>query len=198
MVKSAFKTTTFWYKFKWNLNSYSQTLTLLFITYTIYPSNVPLLFCWRQLRSLWATLQYQCDRFLQPHRAECPYKTRKEKQWESIVMYKPHLTLTLLLITYTIYPSNVPLLFCWHQLRSLWATLQHQCDHLLQPHRVECSSKYRKEKQWESIVIYKPHFLFLNDHPKDIWFNLLERRPHSATNLNDILTRTLRLWLYSL
>ena len=115
MVESAFKTTTFWYKFKRNLNSYSQTVTLLFITYTIYPFNVPLL--------------------------------------------------------------------CWHQLRSLWATLRYQCDHLLQPHRVGCSSKYRKEKQWKSIVIYKPHFLFLNDHHKDIWLNLLLRRLPSDTNL---------------
>ena len=121
MVESAFKTTTFWYKFKWNLNSYSQTLTLLFITYTIYP-------------------------------------------------------------------SNVPVLLCWHQLRSLWATLQYQCDHFLQPHRVECASKYRKEKQRKSIVISKPHFIFFNDHSKDIWLNLLLRRLYSDTkfkwNLN--------------
>ena len=131
MVESVLKTTTFWYKFKWNLNSYSQTLTLLFITNTIYP-------------------------------------------------------------------SNVPVLLCWHQLRSLWATLQYQCNHFLQPQRAECSSKYRKEKQWESIVIYKPHFLFFNDHPKDICLNLLQTRLHSATNLNEISTLTLRLWLYSL
>ena len=131
MVESAFNITTFWYKFKWNLNSYSQALTLLFITYTIYHSNVPLLFCWHQLRSLWATLQYQCDHFLQPQRAECPSKTRKEKQWESIVMYKPH-------------------------------------------------------------------FLFFNDHPKDLWLNLILRRLHSKTNLKEIVTPTLRLWLYSL
>ena len=130
MVQSAFKTTKFCYKFKWNLYSYSQTLTLLFITYTIYPSNVPIL--------------------------------------------------------------------CWYQLRSLWATFQYQWDHFLQPQRVECSSKYRKEKQWESIVIYKPRFLFFNDHPNDIWFNLLLRRLNSATNLNEIYTLTLRLWLYSL
>ena len=118
MVESAFKTTTFCYKFQWNLNSYSQTLTLLFITYTIYPSNVPIL--------------------------------------------------------------------CWHQLRSLWATLQYQCDHFLQPQWVECPSKYRKEKQWERKVIYNSHFLFFNDHPKDIWLNLLLRRLHSATNFNEI------------
>ena len=167
MVESAFKTTTFWYKFKWNFNSYSQTLTFLLITYTIYPSNVPVLLRSHQLRSLWATLRYQCDHSLQPYRVGCPSKYRKEKQWESIVIYKPHFlflndhpkniwlnllfntttfwykfkwnlnsdsqTLTLLFITYTIYPSNVPLLFCWHQLRSLWATLQYQCDHFLQP-----------------------------------------------------------------
>ena len=43
MVESAFRTTTLWYKFQWNLNSYSQTLTLLFITVlTLYnrPSNL--------------------------------------------------------------------------------------------------------------------------------------------------------------
>ena len=148
MIKSAFKTTTFWYKFKWNLNSYSQTLTLLFITYTIYPSNVPVLLRSHQLRSLWATLR-------------------------NTIYY------------YTIYPFNVPFL-CWHQLRSVWATLQYQCDHLLQPWRVGCSSKYREEKQWESTVIHKLHFLFLNDHPKDIWLNLLLRRLHSDTNLNEI------------
>ena len=121
---------------------------------------------------------------------EFPSKYRKEKQWKSIVIYKGRFlffndhqknmwlnlllrrlhsarnlkeqTLTLLFITYTIYPSNVPILLCWHQLRSLWAILQYQCDHFLQPQRVECPSKYRKEKQWESIVIYKPRFLFLN------------------------------------
>ena len=150
MVESALKTTTFWYKFKWNLNSYSQILTLLFITYTIYPSNVPVPLCWHQLRSLWATLQYHCDHFLQPHRVECSSKYRKEKQWESIIICKPHFlffndhpkdkwlnlllrrnlnsyfqTLTLLFITHTIYPSIVPVLLCWHQLRSLWETLQY-------------------------------------------------------------------------
>ena len=124
MVKSAFNTTTFWYKFKWNLNSYSQTLTLLFITYTIYPSNVPVLLRSHQLRSLWATLRYQCDHFLQPHRVGCPSKYRKEKQSESKVIY------------YTA--------FCI-QLRSLWATLQYQCDHFLQPQRAECRKKTRKE-----------------------------------------------------
>ena len=86
MVASTFKTTTFCYKFKWNLNSYSQTLTLLFITYTSYPSNVPLFLWWHQLRSQWATLQYQCYHFLQPQRVECPSKYRKEKQWESTVV----------------------------------------------------------------------------------------------------------------
>ena len=120
MVESAFKTTTFCYKFQWNLNSYSQTLTLLFITYTIYPSKVPVL-----LR--------------------------------------------------------------WHQLRSLWAILQYQCDHFLQPHRVEFPSKYRKEKQWKSIVIYKPHFLFFNDHPRNIWLNLLLRRLYTDTKFKQNL-----------
>ena len=33
--------------------------------------------------------------------------------------------------------------------------------------------------------MYKPHFLFFNDHPKDLWLNLLLRRLHSDTNLND-------------
>ena len=145
-------------------------------------SNAPIL-CWHQLRSLWATLQYQCDHFLLPQRVEYPHETRNEKQWENIVMYKPHFlffnehpkdiwlnllfrratliykskwnlnsysqTLTLLFITYTIYPSNVPVLLCWHQLRSLWATLQYQCDHFLQPQWVKCSLKHWKEKQWE-------------------------------------------------
>ena len=87
--------------------------------------------------------------------------------------------LTTLLTTYPIYTSNLPILPCWHQLRSLWATLQYQCDHFLQPHAVKCASKYRKEKQWKSIVIYKPYFLFFNDHSKDIWLNLLLRRLHS-------------------
>ena len=77
------------------------------------------------------------------------------------------------LITYTIYPSNAPVLLRSHQLRSLWVTLQYQCHHFLQPQRAECPHKTRKEKQWESIVFYKPHFLFFNDHPKDIWLNLL-------------------------
>ena len=131
MVESAFKTTTFCYKFKWNINSYSQTLTKLFITYTIYPSHVPLLLCWRQLCSLRATSQYQCNHFLQPQRVECP-------------------------------------------------------------------SKYKMEKQWKSIVINKPKFSLFNDQPKEIWLNLLLRRLHSATNLNEILTLTLRLWLNSL
>ena len=131
MVESGFKTTTFRYRIKWNLNSYSQTLTLLFITYTIYP-------------------------------------------------------------------SNVPIFLCWHQLRSLWATLQYQCDHFFQPQRVECPSKYRREKQWESTVIYKTHFLFFQDHPKDVWLNLLWRQLHSSTKINEILSLTLRLWLYSL
>ena len=99
MVESAFKTTTFWYKFKWNLNSYSQTLTLLFITYTIYPFNVPIL-CWHQLRSLWATLQYQCDHFLQPQRVVSALKHRKEKQWKRIVINKPHFLLQFILLTY--------------------------------------------------------------------------------------------------
>ena len=130
MVQSAFKTTTFSYKFKWNLYSYSQTLSLIFITYTIYP-------------------------------------------------------------------SSVPVLFRWHQLRFLRATLQFQCDHFLQPQRVYFPSKYRKEKQWETIVIHKPRFLFFNDHPNDTWFNLLLRRLHSPTNLNEIYTLTLRLWPYS-
>ena len=130
MVQSAFKTTTFSNKFKWNLYSYSKTLTLLFITYTIYL-------------------------------------------------------------------SNVPVLFRWHQLRFLWAILQFQCDHFLQPQRVYFPSKYRKEKQWETRVIYKLHFLFFNDHPNDTWFNLLLRRLHSPTNLNEIYTLTLRLWPYS-
>ena len=94
--------------------------------------------------------------------------------------------MTLLFITYTIYPSNVPILFCWHQLRSLWATLQYQCDHFLQPHTVECSLKYRKEKQWKSIVIYKPHFLLFNDNPKDIWLNLLLRRLLTYPSFVDI------------
>ena len=126
MVESALKTTTFCYKCKWNLYSYSQTLTLLFKTYTIYP-------------------------------------------------------------------SNVPIFLCWHQLRSLWVTLQYQCDHFLQPQRVEFPTKHRKEKRWESRVRYKLHFLFFNDHPKDTWLNLLSRRLHSATNLNEIYTVTLRL-----
>ena len=82
MVESALKTTTFCYKCKWNLYSYSQTLTLLFITYTIYPSNVSVLLCWHQLRSLWVTLKYQCDHFLQPQRVEWASNPRKEKQWE--------------------------------------------------------------------------------------------------------------------
>ena len=43
---------------------------------------------------------------------------------------------------------------------------------------------------WESIVIYKPHFLFFYDHPKDIWFNLLLRLLHSATNFMKF-----KLWL---
>ena len=38
----------------------------------------------------------------------------------------------------------------------------------------------------KSIVIYKQHFLFFNDHLKDIWLNLLLRRLHSATNINEI------------
>ena len=33
------------------------------------------------------------------------------------------------------------------------------------------------------MVTYKPHFLFFNDHPKDLWLNLLLRRLDSATNL---------------
>ena len=95
-------------------------------------------------------------------------------------------------ITFSIYPSklsffsSVPVLLCWHQLRSLWATLQYHCDHFLQPHTVECSLKYRKEKQRKSIVIYKPHFLFLNDHPKDIWLNLLLRRLLTYPSFVDI------------
>ena len=94
--------------------------------------------------------------------------------------------MTLLFITYTIYPSNVPILFCWHQLRSLWATLQYQCDHFLQPHTVESSLKYRKEKQWEIIVINEPHFLYFNDHYKDIWLNLLLRRLLTYPSFADI------------
>ena len=49
-VSICLKTTTFPYKIKWNLYFYSQTLTLFFKTYTIYPSNVPVLFRWHQLR----------------------------------------------------------------------------------------------------------------------------------------------------
>ena len=143
-------------------------------------------------------------------------KPEKRKQWESIVIYEPHYlffndhpkdiwlnlflrrlhsdtnlnsysqTLTLLFITFTTYPSNAPILLCWHQLRSLWATLQYQCDHFLQPQKAECPHKTKKEKQWESIVIYKPHFLFFDDHLEDIRLNLLLRRLHSDTNLNEI------------
>ena len=143
MLESAIKTTTFLNKIKWNLNSYSQTLTLLFITYTIYPSNVPIL-CWLQLRSLWATLQYQCDHFLQPQRVECPHETRKEKQWESIVIFKLHF------LFFNDHPKDIWLNLLWRRLHSdtnLRATLQYQCDHFLQPQWVDCSSKYRKEKQ---------------------------------------------------
>ena len=115
------------------------------------------------------------------------------RRLHSATNLKEILTLTLRLwfnsfLTFTRYPSNVPILLCWHQLRSLWATLQYQCDHFLQPHRVECASKYRKEKQRKSIVISKPHFIFFNDHSKDIWLNLLLRRLYSDTkfkwNLN--------------
>ena len=94
--------------------------------------------------------------------------------------------MTLLFTTNTICPSNVPILFCWHQLRSLWAPSRYQCDHFLQPHTVECSSKYRKEKQWKSIVIYKPHFLFFNDNPKDICLNQLLRRLLTYPSFVDI------------
>ena len=139
---------------------------------------------------------------MQHQRVECPSKYKKEKQWKSRkssqlpatfystaknIFWTAIKYLTKLLTTYPIYPSNLPIL-CWHQLRSLWATLQYQCDHFLQPHRVESSSKHRKEKQWKRIVMYKPHFLFFNDHPKDIWLNLLLRRLYSDTkfkwNLN--------------
>ena len=132
---------------------------------------------------------------------DCPSKYKKEKQWKSRKSSQLPATfystaknifstaikyLTKLLTTYTIYTSNLPILSCWNKLCTLWATFQYQCDHFLQPHTVKCASKYRKEKQWKSIVIYKPYFLFFNDHPKDIWLNLLMRPLHSATNLNEI------------
>ena len=61
-------------------------------------------------------------------------------------------------VTYAIFASNVPLLLCWHQLPSLWATSQYRCDHLLQLLWAAWPSKCWKEKQWKSTLLYKAHF----------------------------------------
>ena len=178
MLESAFKTTTFCYKFQWNLNSYSQTLTLLFITYTIYPSNVPILLCWHQLRSLWATLQYLCDHFLQPHRVESSSKHRKEKQRKRIVIYKPHF------LFFNEHPKDIWLNLLMRLVKLMW---------------VECSSKYKKEKQWKSRKSSQLPATFYSTAKKIFWttieylIKLLTTYPIYTSNLPLILKYKLLL-----
>ena len=62
-----------------------------------------------------------------------PFYSAQQRQQRVIKIWLSNSDLTL--------NPNVPLLHCWHQLRSLWSTLQYQCDHNLQLQWVEWTRK---------------------------------------------------------
>ena len=119
-------------------------------------------------------LTFQATKFLSNTVTSIKYLTSKSL-----------LNLTLQIKSLPIYAFNVPILLCWHQLRSLRETLLYLCDLSLQLQWVECPSKYKKEKrQWESTVMYIAYFLFFNDQPKDLWFNFIFVWLHCASIFN--------------
>ena len=145
MVESAFTTTTFcWINIKlWSKHIFWPRFLAFYQSFIVAHKHTIL---WlekkkkknRKTRKKWKELATSCNVLVNNHK---------------IFDFQTLTKLILTDLTDLIHPSNVPVLLCWHQLRSLWATSQYQCDLFLQPQRVECPSKYRKEKQRKSIVI---------------------------------------------